>query len=182
MNQSRGLASLSDIVRSLLGYRVAGPVDYLALYPGRVAAQSADKTRVDVVLDSDRIPSPSNIPLRLGIPGTTTQINTASTVRVLVGWEGGNPAKPYAVLFDPGAATLQLNVSASTLIAINGGASLTLDATLITISGDPIVDINGTSITCGPVGSIPVLVQGSFDSMGVPVQQLPACTNALKAG
>lgn len=154
---NRGTEALERIIRRVLGYASAGPVDYLALYPGRVVSQAGSK--VDVQLDTDRIPSPSNVPLRLGIPGATVDLNVGGGVRVLVGWDGGDPQKPYAHLFDQSAATLQLNLAASTKIVINS-----------------------IDVACGPVGSVPVLVQGSIDSMGVAVTQLAGCTNALKAG
>lgn len=154
---NRGVEAIERIVRRLLGYYSAGPVDYLALYPGRVVSQSGSK--VDVQLDTDRIPSPSNVPLRLGVPGATANLNVAGGVRVLVGWDGGDPQKPYAHLFDQSAATLELNLAATTKIVINS-----------------------IDVACGPVGTLPVLVQTlAFDSMGVPVSQA-GCTNALKAG
>ena len=103
--QSRGVKGFADIVRGLFGYYVAGPVDYLALYPGKVVAQSADKTRCDVQLDSERMPSPSNVPLRVGLPGTVTTLDLSSPVRVLVGWECGDPSKPYAHLWESSSPT-----------------------------------------------------------------------------
>lgn len=149
MTYSRGVEALVSIVRSALGHLVAGPVDLLALYPGRVVAQSADKTRVDVQLDTDRIPSPSNIPLRLGIPGASVTLNLAGNVRVLVGWEGGDSTKPYAQLFEPSAATLNLNLSATTQVAINGGVLLKLDGTLVKLNNGTLPIARQTD-TAGP--------------------------------
>jgi hypothetical protein len=77
--------------------RALQPVDYFALYPARVAKQNATKT-LELVPDDSRLPQLSNVPIRLGIPGTTVEV--AADARVLVGFENGNPNQPVATLWE----------------------------------------------------------------------------------
>ncbi len=121
----RPLKALFDRFAAALGYKVAGPIDYLARYPGKVVAQSGDLSRVDVQLDIDvqgsarRMPSPSNISIRLGLPGVTVEVQTGC--RVLVGWEQGDQDKPYIADWELGATVLTLNVAANAEINVTGG-------------------------------------------------------------
>lgn len=72
----------------------------------------------------------------------------------------------------------------------NGGLSITAAPNQnidVTTSGSGSVQVSATAVTgavkLGPVGNLAVLVQGTFDSMGVPVTQAPAATlTIVKAG
>jgi hypothetical protein len=77
--------------------------DYFALYPARVVRQNADGT-IDVKVDSPKMPGMSKLPIRHGVPGVTA-LEVATGARVLVGFEGAQPSKPYAALWE-GASTL----------------------------------------------------------------------------
>lgn len=97
------------------------PLDYLAMYPGRIAAQEASAPyRVDVQPDDTRLPGLQKVPLRLGIPQATAQVALGS--RVLIGFDNGDPAKPYAAAWD---------VSTLTLLTIGGGADFVALAALV---------------------------------------------------
>jgi len=121
---ARPFAAFIDAIRSIFGYRVAGPVDYLARYPGRVVAQSGDLSTIDVLLDLDtdgnprRMPSPSKVSIRLGVPGVTVEVK--NTARCMVGFEQGDPDRPYIADWEQGAVVTITNIGASSYVAING--------------------------------------------------------------
>ncbi len=153
-----------DAIAARLGYKIAGPLDFLARYPGRVAAQSSDLTRVDVQLDIDvegsdrRMPSPSNISIRLGLPGVLVGIQTGC--RVLVGWEQGDPDKPYIADWELGATLTSMAIAGGTLQSarrtdpIEGGSIsassiLAMGVTTVTVFWIP---------TAAPSIPVPVLI------------------------
>lgn len=92
-------------------------VDFFANYRAKVVAQSADKTTLDVKPDSDKLPATmSKIPIRLGLPGTTVKVQAGCYV--MIGWDGGNPARPYALLWDLNGTMLELDITATTEVKI----------------------------------------------------------------
>lgn len=101
------LEALRRLVESFVGPRL----DHLALYPCTVVAQRADKT-LDLQPDDHRIPPCAGIPIRHGLPGVTVTVPAGG--RVLLGYAGGNPALPYAALWESDAVTS---------ISINGGTT-----------------------------------------------------------
>ena len=114
-------------------------IDYFGLYPARVVAQHDDDT-VDLVVDAERIPNPQRVTIRHGLPGVTS-VRVAAGARVRLGYDGGDPRRPYAALWDAGQAEE---------IALNGGtykAAREGHAVQVTIpSGAQLV---------GTVGSVP---------------------------
>lgn len=95
--------SLDRLKRELALFveRVMAGTRFHRLYPGRVVSQSGDV--VEVTLDDASMVVPP-VPLRVGLPGW--QIKVAPGARVMVGFEGGDPARPFAALWEPGNATL----------------------------------------------------------------------------
>lgn len=95
----RVTGTLEKWIRRVLGHLISGPLDYHARYEGRVQAAASDGSTVDVLLDVDdpdndrRMPSPSGVPLKIGMPGSVV-LKQGS--RVLVGWKQGDPDKPFA--------------------------------------------------------------------------------------
>src|SRR5690349_8822183 len=92
-------ASIERIVRAIVG-----DTRYLRQYPCRVQAQ--DGMTVDLLPDDADMRGPGGlqgVPLRVGLPGFTVQLKLGT--RVLLGYDEGNPSKPYASLFDPGSVT-----------------------------------------------------------------------------
>lgn len=85
--------------------------DYHALYPATVRGQNSNKT-LELVPDKTSIPPLSSVPIRAGIPGAV--ITLQSGARVLLGYENGDPSKPYAGLWGDGTLTT---------IALNGGTT-----------------------------------------------------------
>ncbi len=96
-------------------------ISYLAYYPGTVEKQSSDLAFVDVTPD-DRVNLPGcpNVPLRLGVPGATAQLQQGT--RVLLGFDAGDPQRPFAFLFDPSSVTIKLTIQANA-IEINPDSS-----------------------------------------------------------
>lgn len=93
--EARMTAGFAGLYGRLAGHHVAGPVDYCAMYRAKVAAQSSDFRFVDLTPDNPKIPGVGNVPFKLGLPCATAQIQAGAYV--LLGWEGGDPSKPYAV-------------------------------------------------------------------------------------
>lgn len=89
--------SIARVVRLIVG-----DVRYLRQYPCRVQGQ--DGMTLDLLPDDAEMRGPGGlqgVPLRVGLPGFTVQLKVGT--RVLLGYDEGNPSKPYASLFDPGS-------------------------------------------------------------------------------
>ena len=99
-------AGLTALVRDLLS-----GTDYHALYPCEVVSQNEDDS-LELKSESSRLPSLSNVKIRIGIPGARARL--APGARVLVGFENGDPKRPYAGLWES-ATLLEL--------VINGGSN-----------------------------------------------------------
>lgn len=100
-------AALIALVRAALP-----TIDYYALYRAKVVKQSPDRGSVDLVPEDSRLPKGMNdIPIKLGIPGATAKF--APGAQMLVGWEGGDPARPYAMAFEGGASVAVLSITAA---------------------------------------------------------------------
>ena len=93
----RIMGALESFVRGLFPN-----IDYLALYPARVAAQNGDGT-LELVPDDPRLPGLSSVPVRYGTPDTTAVV--ASGARVLLGFAGGDPSKPIATVWESASIT-----------------------------------------------------------------------------
>lgn len=107
------LDKLRGLVRSMIQ-----PLDYLARYRAKVNAQAADMLTVDATPDDTRIPGMSGIPLRLP-PGMRCKVQPGKFV--LVGWDGGDPSKPYATPeWDSAGTTIEIHLDAGDII-LNGG-------------------------------------------------------------
>jgi hypothetical protein len=78
---------------------------YLAQYVSTVQVQHADYT-LDLLPDDKRVRGTglSNVEIWHGIPGV--RVKVAAGARVKLGWHAGDPRKPYAALWDPGAIEL----------------------------------------------------------------------------
>lgn len=113
------LDKLRAIVRSMLTRRATMTgVDLLGMYRAKVVAQSSDMLSLDVQPDDTRIPGMSGIPLRL-TPGLRCKV--AAGKFVLVGWDGGDPSKPYATpAWDAAGTTVEIHVDGGDII-LNGG-------------------------------------------------------------
>ena len=106
----------SDRIRGSLArfMRTVFPrIDYLALYPARIVKQTGQA--VDLIPDDPRIPQLEAVPLNLGLPGV--EVDVAPGARVLLGFAGGDPAKPRATVWESGSVT-ELRVTSTTKVGV----------------------------------------------------------------
>jgi hypothetical protein len=113
--------TLRGVVRAALGLPAdpGAPPDLLrlGLYRARVDAAASDGSKLDVTPEDTRISPEKNVPLRVGIPGAVHIAKQGDVV--LLGWERGDPARPYcAPHWETGAtiSKLTLNVGSQTLV------------------------------------------------------------------
>ena len=92
---------------------------YARLYRAKVVAQTGDENLVDVRPDDHALPDMARIPLRHGVPGLRVQLKLGSYVQV--GWEDGEPDKPFAGLWDAEASVEKVSIVADELLL--GGRS-----------------------------------------------------------
>ena len=83
-------AALAAIVRAEVRR-----VDLFALYPATVLSQDGAGGPLDLRPDSTALPPPQAVPLR-GVLGV--KLTLPAGTRVLLGYEAGDPSKPYATL------------------------------------------------------------------------------------
>ena len=118
MTWDRLKIAVEAIVNELVGQRL----DYLARYPAVVTLQSG--ATLSCKPDDQRLPTLVGVKLRYGVPGLVLQVPPGS--RVLIGFDAGDPSKPFAELWD---TTVPIT------IALTAAASVTLTAPTITLSG-----------------------------------------------
>lgn len=83
---------------------IVGDFKYFKLYP--CAVQSQTGMSLDLLPDDEEIRGPGGlggVPLRVGLPGF--EVVVPHGARVLLGFDNGDPRRPYASLFDPGNVT-----------------------------------------------------------------------------
>jgi hypothetical protein len=73
--------------------------DDTKLYPATVTGQSADLERVDVRPDDSQVPAMAGVPLRLGLPGVRAKLRSHARVSIIIGFEEGQHARPFAALW-----------------------------------------------------------------------------------
>lgn len=128
-------------------------IDYQALHAARVVAQAADGT-LELIPDDPRVPPCRGVPIRYGLPGV--RVVVPAGVRVLLTYEGGDPRRPVATLWELGDVT-RLVVDGGThpaarqghatsdgvlsVMAVNlgGGTGAVLTFTYVPAAGAPIV-------------------------------------------
>lgn len=127
--------------------RITAKYDYFAFYGCTVVSQNGDGT-LELKPDSALVPGHSAVPIRYGIPGVKATV--ASGGRALLGWDGGDPSKPIALLYDQ-----------STL-------------TSLTITASSAVTINAPSISLGGAGGQAIARQGDAIAVVLPFTPQPA--------
>jgi hypothetical protein len=84
----------AGLVKLVLG--LVARTDYHALYPAKVVAQNADLT-LELQPETAKLPALSKVPIAVGIPGA--KVKMAAGAQVLLGFEGGDPKRPKAMLW-----------------------------------------------------------------------------------
>lgn len=109
MNFERFRQNFADLVENLVGRRI----DYAQFYPADVVAQNADGT-LQVLPDDEKIRGTGldRVPIRHGLPGTSVVVSQGAKVRV--GFEAGDPGRPYAGLWDTDAAFVTITLAGGT--------------------------------------------------------------------
>lgn len=111
-------------IRAALGLPTAPgePPDLmrLGLYRARVDVCAANGSTVDVTPEDSRISPEKGVPVRVGIPGAAAVVSAGAVV--LLGWERGDPARPYAVPSWESGATVTKLVLAATLAHLGAEA------------------------------------------------------------
>jgi hypothetical protein len=154
--QQRGMvASIQSIVRQ----EVAG-IDYQALYRFKVVSQSADLLTVDVnpVEPNDtRLAGMSKVPVRAG---SAVKVQFATNATVLLGWDGGDPRRPFVCLGASADSVQRIQLAGNTDVARNGdhapAGTLTLILTGTTVLSGTYVDPDGMSTTVASGTPIPL--------------------------
>jgi hypothetical protein len=162
MSQDRLNAAWTKLARWAVGLFAAKSVDACALYWGKVAAINGAK--VDVTLDTQDIPSPSGVPLLLGLPASA--VDGIEGQRVLVGYRNGDLSQPYALLFEFNAAASAISIGTNDLqpaaratdpVQITGGAYTAASLTLAVkdgngVSGTLTITVAGGVLVVTPAG------------------------------
>ncbi len=149
--------TLLAAIERLLG-RLTRRVDYTALWPARVVAQRGDGT-LDLVPDSPRVAPCQGVPYRT-LRGLSVDVPAGA--RVLLGYEGGDPARPYALAWELGDATVRVN-GGSTRAAREG------DSVSVTL---PIGALIPPASPGGPLPAAPLTLTGTITS-GTTALRLP---------
>ncbi len=113
------MSGLDALKRNMTGFirNAVTPVDYFAFYSARVITQDSDLT-LQLQPDDSRLPGMAKVPIRLGIPNATAQVQAGS--RGLVGFENGDPSKPFWGPWDTSTLTLlDIGGTGSQLVALS---------------------------------------------------------------
>lgn len=117
---AEGTTGLGPVVDAVIR-RALRRVDYLALYPARVVSQSGQ--RLDLIPDDPRVPSISGVPMRHGLPGASVTVPVGT--RVLLGFDAGDPARPFAALWEANGIATQIAINGSSTRAAREGDDVT---------------------------------------------------------
>jgi hypothetical protein len=130
-------------------------IDSLALYRAKVIGQSG--STVDLQPDDARLPMMSKVPIRHGLPGVSLTVQPGTSI--LVGWENGDPAHPYACLWEGGETVMSLQLAGNTAVArkddhtnpgkltLTVGGAATLAWTYVDADGVTTTGVSGAPIT-----------------------------------
>jgi len=141
----RLLESFSELVR-----RIMQGVRLHVRYLGAVVSQAADGS-VGVKFDRDAVAGTDGIPLRLGLPGF--RVKVPAGVRLAVGFEEGDAARPAVVGFDQGSQVTEVAFDHGTKAVARVDDAITAG----TISwASPVAGSVAVSFT--PPGGAPVLL------------------------
>lgn len=136
------ISSIAEAITAMVE-RIVGPrLDYLAVYPAKLVQQIGDV--VDVLCDDARI---GHVRCRLLYGTPITSVTLKQGCRLHVGFEGGDPTKPWAGLWGEGDATLSFGGGSQ-------GVARVGDAVFVTIGALELAQI-ALQLVCAAPGSPP---------------------------
>lgn len=159
------MSTLLDDFRRLVTAFVGRRMDHLALYPCRVVQQRADGT-LDLEPESSTVPSCQGVPIRHGLPGVTVEV--AAGERVLLGYEGGDPSRPFAALWTAGSVT-KITINGGNLRVAREGDDVVATADFVTWCASVVAKVNtlpGAPTTTAP--AVVATVNEGYGGLRVP--------------
>ena len=154
--------TLAEAIEAVVA-RIMRRVDHHALYPARVVEQRGDGS-LDLVPDSPRVPPCQRVPVRT-LRGLSVEVEPGA--RVLLGYEGGDPAAPVALLWEPGDATA-VRVNGGTSRVARDGEPVVASAALVAWMAAVTAKVNGGVGVVGAAPSTIGAVSGGADELRVP--------------
>jgi len=152
-------AALAAIVRA-----ETRRVDYHAFYPATVLSQDGAGGPLDLRPDSADLPPPQAVPLRT-LPGVKLTIPAGT--RVLLGYEGGDPARPFAMLAEFADVT-RLAVNGSSTRAAREGDTVAVSASLTAWMTAVAANINGSPTPLPPLPTTIGTINEGSDVVRIP--------------
>lgn len=163
------LTSLRSSIASFLG-GIRRAINYSRLHPARVAAQNADGTLQLVPDDANmRASGIDKVPIRHGLPGI--KVKVPSGARVRLGFDDGDPSKPFAAVWDTGAVTEVQFDGGTQPIARNGdlvqvgGTGTVVTFAPVTPAGGPMLPGTPYLVSFSPIAPTPVLAAPLFGAI-----------------
>lgn len=121
-----------NTIRSLIGLPLdpGQPPDLmrLGMYRATVMACASDGSTCDVQPEDSRIAGAKSVPVRVGVPGLQAVVQQGAIV--LLGWERGDPSRPYCVPHWESTTPIKLTFNANE-IDLAGNAYAMVLSTLI---------------------------------------------------
>lgn len=164
-DEDRGMAGA---IQALIRQEVA-PLDFYAFYDAKIVKQSTDGTTVDLQPSDPRLPGLSNVRLRNGVAGTVCKV--AAGAFVSLGWDNGDPTKPYAQTWGGGESVTEINFADGTKGAARVDDPLSASEAMSTWAGviesllsglsAPVPPVSQFSATAGAPGALGSVYQGS---------------------
>lgn len=161
-------------VRALKALVYPEGIDFLALYPAEVLLDHGDM-HLDLRPDDPRFPQLVRVPLRVFLPGAYVRVKSGS--RVLLGFEGGNPERPVAYLWEAGGTVVvEITTAGGRKVRLDDEAGKTtvqdparveIDAPVVALAGGgpPIArvgdQIQVVGVQPGPATVTGVIISGS---------------------
>jgi len=135
---------------------------FAALWPARVVSQTG--ATLEVVLQPDLQPEKRTMPQLTGVPlrglGPGISVTVAAGARVLVGFEGADPRKPYALPFDTTVGNVsQVKLGANATKGVARLNDTTANGSLVLSAA-----LNVLTVTYTPPGGTPQVTTVSLAS------------------
>lgn len=145
-------SAIRDIVE-----RVFPRLAYLGSFPCTVKSQNPDGT-LELVPDDTDLGAHSKVKVRHGLPAMVIKVQSGG--RVMLAFEHGDPARPYAWLWDYDSAKV-------TEMTVNGQKLILNAAQQLELKGPLGVTINGGTTPVAKEGSALLGVAGPYALSGV---------------